>query len=327
MTMALSSIFHLNNYSYRSASSALWMLKSDWTTVYATLVEMVKKIVRDYFVMGVALYAVALYAIASVFFIIYVLYCSGKSKNIWTLLYGGAVYASLYALTFVQGEPLGYRACQTFSVFVGFMLFSFARMLQNASKEKRIIGSALIGIVLVLCVVELNRWFVLDYRKYSAEMENVDQIAYDLENGGYDLENKKVMLVGVYQADWDLIEDYYIERGEFGWNLVNAAQEWLGFGNQTKFCFAEEFEESILGWSVEALFNYEGYNSQAKKLFDYRGHYYNWADSERYRELMHTFYDFEEGYWYAKENAYSENEGYPNSGYIIETDDLIIIRL
>lgn len=313
-------------YYFRSALDFSWIYKDGLWGLYSGLVELFKKIVRDYFVMGVATYPIALFALATFVFAAFLVIDLCREKNWLRFFLGLLSYASIYAMSLVLGTTVEYRACQTFSIFIGLVLFDLVLRLQREKKEIRYCGYGIISIMILLSVARLNRDFYVNYRNDQMEHEVVQQIAEELQSGKYDIENKKVVFVGEYQLDEDLIDEFYISEGEFGWPLVGWCQEWLGFPKQTEFCFAVDLQNSVINWGIEGLAIYDGYNTQIHKLFEYCGYSFLWGSSEDYVSLMPCYYDYVPEYEYQKKIRYDKSSAYPNQGYIEELDDYIVVK-
>lgn len=147
-------------------------------------------------------------------------------------------------------------------------------------------------------MVDLNRWFVLDYENTAYEMGVIDEIAKELQSGEYDIGHKPIAFVGQ-------IED-------------NPYAEELG---------KAQIASGIVNWGVEGLAGYCGYNSAMRMLFEKRGYTFRWVDDTVYQRLTYQFYD--DYYAVNFESVMEENytDGFPKDGYIKELDDCIVIKL
>lgn len=321
-------LFHIQPYAYRSASSVSWLYKNSFEASLGYLIRLLCQFLRDYFAVAVIYYPVFLFVLATIFFVGYVIYQTIKNRKVSLLVYGMLTYLSLYALSVVQCEILGYRACQTFSIFVGVTLLLATEALLKKNAWMKGIGITVIVILLINSAYDLNHWFALDYRKTEMEMKVIDQIAYDLKAGDYNIEEKPIVVVGNYEFDEDFIKNYAITEGEFGWELVEWAAEFT-LGELNGVYRYSQMSPSIIDWSVDALASYSGYNAQIKKFFEYQGHTFLWADKEICEKVIYKYFPptYTEIGEQINIETYEPNEAYPNEGYIVEMEDCIVIRL
>ena len=166
-------------YFYRSAFSIDWIYKGGIQGFLKNFGDLLAQIFCDYFVVGVAYFPVFLFALATCIFIGYVLWKSVRDKNGKLLVVGMLFYVSLYALTFIQGETTGYRACQIFTIFVALVLAAVTGKMLCSKRCVKVIGMAAIGVCLCWSIYDMIKWYELDYRKTEYEMTVIDEIAND----------------------------------------------------------------------------------------------------------------------------------------------------
>jgi len=321
------SAFSLKEYFFRSVTSIEWLTSGDFNQIYVDLVMLFKLIIKDYFAVGAVYYPILLFALATVIFIVYVIYKAIRDRDIWVFLYGVGTYASLYVLTIIQCDTLKYRSCQMFSIFVGFvmMVLTFSAMKQK--RWWKVVGLTIISAAVIYSAIDLNGWFIYDYEKNQAELQVIHEIGQDLQTGGYDIENKPVVFVGNYHLSEEILDRGYVSKDEWGWSAVNWVNKWMEMESDS-YCFTQSLELSMIEWGVESLAAYGGYNKPLQNLFEYCGYSFVWAESELYEAIMPIYYDYYgPGYEYMKTEAYGENEQYPYDGYIEETEDYIVIKL
>lgn len=327
MTRFTMNAFSLQEYFFRSITDISWLSGGSLSELYGDLVMLVKMLIREYFVVGVVYYPILLFAIASVFFVAYVVYKAIRDKNVWVFLYGAGTYATLYVLTIIQGDTLKYRSCQMFSIFVGIVMMALTYNILKQKGWLKAIGMVLISGVIIYSAIDLNGWFVYDYEKNQAELEVVHEIGQDLQNGGYDVANKPVVFVGDFYLDEELLDKCYVEKGEWGYSALNWINGWMELESDS-YCVTQIMDLSLIEWAIESLASYGGYNKPMQNLFEYCGFSFVWAESELYEAIMPIYYDYYgPGYEYMKTEAYGEKEQYPYEGYIEETEDYIVIKL
>lgn len=327
MTRFTISTFSLQEYFFRSVTDISWISRDSFGEIYADLVMLIKMLIREYFVVGVAYYPILLFAMSSILFAVFVVYKAIRDKNIWIFLYGVGLYATLYVLTIIQGDTLKYRSCQMFSIFVGVVMMGLTYNILKQKGWLKAIGVVLVSGVVVYSAIDLNGWFIYDYEKNQVELEVVHEIGQDLQNGGYDVINKPVVFVGTFCLDEELLDKCYIEKGEWGYPALNWINCWMELESDS-YCFTQIMDLSLINWGIESLASYGGYNKPLQNLFEYCGYSFNWAESELYEEIMPMYYDYYgTGYEYMKTEAYGEYEQYPYDGYIDETEDYIVVKL
>jgi len=319
--------FSIKEYFFRSVSSIEWLTSGNLRSIYVNLVMLIKALVKEYFAVGVVYYPILLFALATVFFIVFVIYKAITGKNIWVFLYGLATYASLYVLALIQCDTLKYRSCQMFSVFVGFIMMIMTYIVMKQKGWIKTVGIIFIAGMVVYSAIDLNGWFIYDYEKNQIELQIVQKIGQDLQSGEYDIENKPVVFVGDFFLDEEILDKSYIEEGEWGWPVVKWANEWMEMVSDS-YCFTQILDLSLIEWGIEGLAEYGGYNRPLQSLFEYCGYSFIWAESELYEEIMPVYYDYYgPGYEYMKTESYGAQEQYPYDGYIEETEEYIVVRL
>ena len=319
--------FSLQDYFFRSITDISWISAGSFRELYAAFVMLVKMLIREYFVVGVVYYPIFLFAAATVFFMVYIVYKAIQNRNIWIFLYGIGTYATLYVLTIIQGDTLKYRSCQMFSVFVGIvMLLLTNKVLKQTSLTKKI-GLFIILSIIIYSAIDLNGWFIYDYQKNQVELEVVREIGKELQRGNYDVEHKPVIFVGDFYLDEELLDKCYVDKGEWGYLAVNWINCWMELESDS-YCITQIMDLSLIDWGIESLAFYGGYNKPLQNLFEYCGYNFIWPELHLYEEIMPIYYDYYgPGYEYMKTEAYGEMEQYPYNGYIEEMEEYIVVKL
>ena len=316
---------------YRSALSGTWNFKQGLQAVGEKLKDLIMGIFCDYFAMGTVYYPIFLFSIASILFLGYVIVRCVKDKNILQGILGLGFYFSLFALSIIQGEPLKYRSCQPFNIFVGIVLLGVVAGIWYKNRWIKIIGMACVTLCILNSAYDMTRWFSLDYRKTEYEMAIIDRIASDLKSGKYNISEKPIVVVGDFELDAALYEEYCVTEGDFGWELIKWSAQKCHRAVTDSYAYAQN-SQSIIDWSVTAFTSYAGRNFPIKQLFEYRGYTFIWADSEISAKAFDKYYPLDkELYVEQMLELYTENygpeEAYPNAGYIEENNDYIVIKM
>ena len=320
---------------YRSVSSLEWITKGGVGRIGENIGNFFANIFCNYFAVGVAYYPIFIFSICSVIYLVALAYITYKKKDVLLFLSGCGLYISLYLLSAISGEPMQYRACQNFVLFVALI---FGGLAGYAVQKKGALRAGLcIGITwtILYSIYDMNEWFILDYEKTEYEMQVIDEIAKELKSGAYDIDDKPIVFVGDFGLPVEIAERYLITQDDFGWEVVKAAvihangsEEKVKYGT---YCYSQN-SSSIIDWSVRAFAMYAGYNVPIRQLFEYREHDFIWANSEIVKQVFELYYPLDsELYSYTGLENYEENYGdspqYPTDGYIEELEDCIVIRL
>ena len=318
--------FSIKEYFFRSVTSIGWLSSGDLKELYVNVIMLIKEIVKDYFAAGAVFYPILLFGLATILFLVFVFYKAICQKNIWIGIYGVATYLSLYVLTVIQCDTLKYRSCQMFSVFVAGVLMALTNVILKQRRWIKAIGMFSVLAIIYNSAKDLTHWFVLDYEKNQTELRVVNQIAYDIQSGGYDFASKPIVFVGDFSLKEELLDEYCVKKGENGFEIVDWAHTWMEL-TEDKYCFTQSLQSSLIDWAIEGLYAYGGYNKPLQNLFEYCGYSFIWGDSVLYEEVMPLYYYYEMEHEYAKIEAYGELEQFPYEGYIEETEDYIVIKL
>lgn len=317
---------------YRSATNIEWITKGGIESVLEALETLMAQIFRDYFVMSVTYLPIFLFVLCSIVFGGSILYCTWKQKDVMLLITGIGVYVSLFVLCIIEGGAMAYRACQAMVLFVAFIFFVIVVGITRFKHSVQYITIITILVCVVLSIIDINKWFVLDYDKTEYEMAVLEEIAEELRSGKYSIEEKPLVFVGEFHLPEQLYERYSIKKGDFGWNAVERAVKKSKLEIDGDYAYAQN-ATSILDWSVRAFAMSCGYNVPIKQLFEYCGYdNFKWADADTIKEVFDTYYPLDwEYYSYTYVEVYTETYGeaeqYPNEGYVEELENCIVIKL
>lgn len=317
---------------YRSTSSIEWLVKGGMEHIGENISDFLAQIYLDYFAIGIVYYPIFIFVICSIIFMGFVIWFSWKQRDMLVLLAGLGVYGSMFILSVIQGDAMEYRACQAFTIFVAIVFFVITAVLTNIKKWLGYgIGILIIGAMLY-SIYDMNYWFALDYEKTEYEMQVIDQIAEDLNTKGYHVAEKPLVVVGDFELPEEIYDKYCITQSDIRFSFVEEAALLANKKDlRGKYCYGQNFS-SMINWSVRAFAMYAGYNVPIRQFFDYRGHKFLWADAATIDKAFSQYYPLDkELYSYSGlemyTELYSEEEAFPNEGYIVEQDDCIIIRL
>jgi len=317
---------------YRSAFSIDWLTRGGIDGVMEAIKTLFAQIYKDYFAMSVVYYPILLFVICSLIFGGYIVYATWEKKDGMLLLTGLGVYVSLFVLCVIEGNPMAYRACQAFVLFVAVVFFGVAVAFSKAKKSVQKVGAIVLALALAVSVWDLNQWFILDYDKTEYEMSVIDEIAQELLSGQYAIEEKPIVFVGEFHLPEELQNRYSIKEGDFGFDTVKKALKAAKYKVEDAYAYGQN-STSILNWSVHAFAMSCGYNVPIRQLFEYKGYDdFKWADAETIKEVFAEYFPLDwEYYSYTTVEIYTETYGemeqYPFEGYIEELENCIVIKL
>lgn len=300
-------MFAIEEYNYRSVSSVLEILKHP-----GRIITIIKQIFRDYVIVGIEYYPIALFAAATVVFIIAVCFFSVKKKNGYILLMGIGAYVSIFILSIAQGDALPYRANQMLSVFVAAVLMFVCYYAAKIPWSLiRIVGLLLVVSVVYNSAFDLNRWFAFEYKRNQIEIEEVHHIAYELRSGGYSIADKPVVFVGDYILDTAIQKNYSMDADSPAYALVQKLNSSMEVETSALYPYTQVLSYSFLDWSIDSFSIYEGYNRQINRLFEKEGLALIWGGNEYYQKGLEKM---------------NELTCYPLQGCIKEYEDFILVR-
>ena len=233
-------------------------------------------------------------------------------KNIYILFLGVIGYGSIFVLSLPQGDALPYRANLMIALLVAMVLFALAVLvLKCRFRFVNVLGMIILISVIYNSAFDLNHWFVFDYEKNQSELRVVDQVAYDLKKGGYDIENKPVVFLGTYELDPAIIKQCSMGQDTPGYSTIKGLNDWMAETTGERYIYVQTLSAPVIDWAIPGFYNYEGHNKELIKLFEKRGYQLLWGGREIYSEAL---------------EHESELSEYPADGYIKEYDDYIIVR-
>ena len=300
-------VFGIEAYSYRSVGSMLRIIRYP-----GRILTIIRQILRDYLFVGAAYYPIGLFVAASILFIAAVIIAAVRKKNLYLLFLGIICYGSLFVLSLPQGDALPYRSNMMLSLFVAAVLFGATILIFRCKyKAVNIIGLIAVISVLYNSAFDLNHWFAFEYEKNQKELAVVDNVAFELEKGGYDIENKPVVFIGNYELNPAVLEKCSMSPEVPGYAAIKDLNDWMEEETGERYVYVQTLSWSLIDWAIPGFYIYEGYNREMIRLFEERGCRLIWGGTELYEKAL--------------ENQDELNE-YPRDGYIKEYKDYIVVK-
>lgn len=307
-----------------------------------SVIDVIKWIIREliakYIIAGVSNYNIFIFDVAVLAGMILITIMSIKRRSaIITFLYIGTAVSSI-SLTFILGQAPLYRMCQALPVFVAFFVLLIA---ENIPAKKVIKSTAIVvlGILILNQTLFINRYTVLNYERHQYETNILQNIAKDLES--YSVENKEILFItspdmktlqlegsqlffdnpitNIYKKIAYKVFDALIPKTTF--KRINARYgervdyDLLSSANIDRFFNIDYKTPPYYAFNKNT--NSSQYTPEIYRAFETLGYNYiisdvSVSDSDIYSKYQET---------------YQEMPAYPSEGYIIEKDDMIIVKV
>lgn len=148
-----------------------------------------------YIVAALVYFPIAIFLVISILYLVGIIVFSIKTKKRFLLALGVVFYISLFALSIIQGQGLGYRHAQTISLFVGFTAFMICELSAN-KKHLYIFFTAVLLFLSWHQAVYTNNILSLNEQRTDNEMAMMRYISTRLIS---EFERKPVVFVSPYE--------------------------------------------------------------------------------------------------------------------------------
>ena len=157
-------------------------------------------------------------------------YCFKKKSAIPLLLFAGLILTN-FALTFLRGEIMPNRTCQSLSLFVAFSVLLLLLQFEKAEPTglKKFAQKAICLFASYLIIFQIsacNYWFFWDYQRYQEEVTVVKQVSLTLAQN-YDI-TKPVVFTGEYELSENILDHSYLTTDSFGYKFFDTLGDCLG---------------------------------------------------------------------------------------------------
>lgn len=234
-----------------------------------------------------------------------------KRKSITLfLLFIGTIF-TLIVLSIIQGVATPSRACQVYALFIGFtfMLLLQSVLQLNISKIFKNIAIILMFVLVFFQAKNLHKWFFLNYLRYQEEKTTITTIANDIEKKCDT--NKPVVFVGNYSIPQYIANKVYINKEDFRYKIVEkiTSNIFKDVSIEVNTKIVHTNINSYIYWTMVA---FEGDGIELFKWLEMLGYSFKPGDLEMKNK--------------AKVIA-EELPNFPKEGYILETEDFIIVNM
>lgn len=278
--------------------------------------NLLKTIFFDYIIAGLFYLPITILIIAIIILILLSCIIGIKDKKVTLIITSLGAILSVFSLSFIQGEAAPYRTAQALSLFIAFVFMLLLQLIFE-SKAKNIVKNIAFTFVILLIFYQsafLHKMFYLNYLKYQAEKITITNIANHLQSE-HDI-TKPVVFVGNYKTPKYIQEKTCIKSTDTRVKIVKK--------------FGELFNIDIGKYNTEELYI-------SKPMQTIINSYINWGtdafeepNTSLYNWIKMLGYDFNQGdinMLYKAQQMALEAPHYPNQGYIIDTDEFIIVNM
>ncbi|MBR6619620.1 MAG: glucosyltransferase domain-containing protein [Clostridia bacterium] len=271
-------IMDLDIYNF-AANKATLLVDFSWSNI----VLMIRSI-ASYWVLPIFYYLpITVFAISVIVGLICFLAISVWNKDFKYILVFAGLILSTAILTVLRLGAADYRISQPVAFFVAFMVFMVLILLyENKKRLFIVLRKIVVAVLIIVCInqiTELNYWFNLEDIKYQNEKATVQQIANKLDTE-YDTE-KPVVFVGKYYVGDYVEEKVVIQEGTFAYKLWKLFFD--GNGEKMYRRIPQTICLPYITWAVDA---FGEVNTELLKFFSYLGYDYIQGTKEMYKDAL-----------------------------------------
>lgn len=271
-------IMDLDIYNF-AANKATLLVDFSWSNI----VLMIRSI-ASYWVLPIFYYLpITVFAISVIVGLICFLAISVWNKDFKYILVFAGLILSTAILTVLRLGAADYRISQPVAFFVAFMVFMVLILLyENKKRLFIVLRKIVVAVLIIVCInqiTELNYWFNLEDIKYQNEKATVQQIANKLDTE-YDTE-KPVVFVGKYYVGDYVEEKVVIQEGTFAYKLWKLFFD--GNGEKMYRRIPQTICLPYITWAVDA---FGEVNTELLKFFSYLGYDYIQGTKEMYEDAL-----------------------------------------
>lgn len=287
-----------------------------------------KKIYLRYFVNAFAYLPITFLVFAWLIIGIWALYFTYKKRDFWIIICVPVMLTVPLLLSIAGGSATTYHSAQYVPIVIMQGAFLVAITVFCLIRKKKAVFTKIFSIVialgLLLQIFEMNRWFFQDYRKFLEAEKIMTDVAEELTES-YDI-TKPLAVVGAPMPADELCLEACIPLDSWKYKCISALTAFdptlkEKFHYQSEdgwyYAYTESPFLSVLTWAGSPFENCDLAVSQQ---------YTNFWDMIGYSDFTYVpSEDMIEEAWEIKRSQ--KLPGYPDNGYIYETEDMIVVNL
>ena len=303
---------NFQNVEFRGVMGNTWECLSDFAMV-------IKKFVVMYYLNAFCYLPITVFVLGIAIILTAAIIKGICKRDMSIILAAFAVIIVPFAMPVMEGYPTHYRESQYVPLIGAFavLLLAFFVKKNGGVRLGRLTFFA-VSVLLWNQCADMNRWFYVDYMKYENEKKVMDNIAYTLEEGSYNL-SKPIIFRGAYLVPYEIARKSYLGLDTKRYNIMKKIADLVDVHLLEKFnaedgggyVFTEMPINSTLRWGVTA---FDGTAGELGKFWRMHGYnrFYIETDLEKIAEA---------------EEKRKNMPGYPEKGYIKECEEYIIINM
>lgn len=281
--------------------------------------NLIKTFIGSYVLASTYYLPITVLAISFVIFVVLAIKNSIKGKSWIVLLLFIGLCVSVIALSIVQGMASPYRTCQTFAVFVAFAFMLCVQDILEKCNIKIINGIVLtlVFIVVFYQAKELHGQFYTNYLRYENEKNTVITIGNELVKN-HDI-SKPVYFTGSYGYAKNVTDRLIVSEDNLTGKIYNKINNIMkkinlkySYTSINDLRYGQTNLSSYINWSIKAFYKDKKANVELIKWFNLLGYDIKAGSKDIMDKVQKT----------SEENS----NHFPKAGYIVETDEYIVVN-
>ena len=201
-----------------------------------------------YVLRGLSFLPITEFVVATIIFVILVIKHQKQSKH--SLLIGFFILLSLFALSLLNGDYLGYRQTQSIQLFIAYVIY----LLFDELDTKKIFNISVETILIVLvCFISLRQSICM-HTFLALDNQRSDNERYIAQTIGYKIysefdKNKTVVFSGLYDMGEFINSQIYPSEDSLGGKIEEYLKDNYGYGNVNVPYTQNDNVFSVFNWA------------------------------------------------------------------------------
>lgn len=230
-----------------------------------------------YILRGLSYFPITEFVICLILFVVITIKYQKNSKH--SIILGLLLVLSLFFLSLISGDYLGYRTAQTVHIFVCFVIFLLFDELKDKTIFKHSIKPLLICLLLFVCYrqsISLHTYLSLNNQRSDNEAYIAKEIGYKLYTD-FDT-SKTVIFCGKYDMGSFINKEIYPDENSIGGRIEEYLKEKYGYDSINVPVTASENVFSTFNWAeypflgqnmIGEFLSYYGFDINISKAITY----------------------------------------------------------
>lgn len=282
--------------------------KSYWTYGTGSFYRLIRSYIINW-VLKVFCYPpfMLLLAAGIIFFVMFIVRIR-KTKSFGTVILFLGSLIPVFAMTMFRGGGSEYRTEQGMPFFVAFTAYLISLSSSAFKKPFKRILCAVFAFVMIISCGASNRSYWVNNLRYEEE-KNVILTVNNIITEKFD-KSKPVVFIGGYNMSDSLMEKITVADDSFTGKIIHK------FAKEESVTRMKTYYHligcSYINWGIRATFDYDKPEDELYKFCDYLGINFNHCTRAQFDEAI---------------KKYSNIPSYPDQGFIIETDEYIVVNM